>query len=166
MMVDTVGIMKNREVAACLIRIADTLEIKGESGFKVIAYRRAARVLEDLTANVADLAAEGRLREIDGIGGGIARKIEEYLATGTMRKLLEAGVGVPEGLIELLRIRNLDARTIHIAYRELGVRNLTDLKRACGDGRLAGLRGLGFRKAAVIQRGIELYEKTESRSLN
>jgi DNA polymerase (family X) len=34
--------MKNREIAALFDRIADALEIKGESGFKVVAYRKAS----------------------------------------------------------------------------------------------------------------------------
>jgi len=71
--------MKNKEIAAILARIADALEIKGETGFKVLAYRKAARILEDLTEDVEKIAQEKKLQEIPGIGSGIAKKIEEYL---------------------------------------------------------------------------------------
>jgi len=35
--------VKNEEVARLLREVGDLLELQGESGFKVIAYRRAAR---------------------------------------------------------------------------------------------------------------------------
>lgn len=155
--------MENGNVAACLIRIADALEIKGESGFKVMAYRRAARVLEDLTEDIAVVAADGRLQDIAGIGKGISQKIEEYLSTGTMRKLLEATVGVPKDLFELLGIQNLGARTIHIIYRELGIRSREELKLALEDGRVAALKGLGPKTADNIRQGLELFERAGSR---
>jgi len=157
------GNSRNREIAAGLSRIADALEIKGDSGFKVMAYRRAARVLEDLPEDIARVAIEGRLREISGIGKGIAQKIEEHLDTGTMRKLLEATAGVPEGLFDLLNIPGLGARTIHIAYRELGIRSLADLRQVISDGRLASLPGLGPKKAESIRNGIELFERAGRR---
>jgi len=40
--------VKNKELALLFNRIADALEFKGENVFKVVAYRKAARVLEDL----------------------------------------------------------------------------------------------------------------------
>ena len=47
--------MRNKELAVIFSRIGDVLEIKGETGFKVIAYRKAARILEDLTEDIEDL---------------------------------------------------------------------------------------------------------------
>jgi len=35
--------VKNQELARMLGRIADALELKGETGFRVLAYRKAAR---------------------------------------------------------------------------------------------------------------------------
>jgi len=74
--------LKNRELAGLFARIADALEIKGETGFKVVAYRKAARILEELTDDIEVISRENKLQEIPGIGGGIAKKIEEYLQTG------------------------------------------------------------------------------------
>jgi len=51
--------MKNREIADLLDRIADALEIKGESGFKVVAYRKASRILLDMTEDIENVAREG-----------------------------------------------------------------------------------------------------------
>lgn len=155
--------MKNKEIAAILARIGDALEIKGETGFKVLAYRKAARILEDLTEDVEKIARQKKLQEIPGIGSGIAKKIEEYLATGQMKKYQEALAGIPESLLDLLEIQNLGAKTLHLAYQKLGVKNLADLQRVIEDGSLAKLYGLGEKKVENIKKGIEIYEQAQQR---
>jgi DNA polymerase (family 10) len=154
---------KNKELAYIFSRIGDALELKGESSFRIIAYRKAARILEDLTEDIEVLAEKGKLREIPGVGEGIAKKIEEYLKTGKMKKYEEALSGIPEGLLELLEIQNLGARTIHLAYKELGVKDLQDLKRVIEDGSLAKLFGMGEKKVENIKKGIEIYEQAHER---
>jgi len=155
--------MKNKEIAAIFNRIADALEIKGESGFRVLAYRKAARVIEELPEAVEELAEKKKLAEIPGVGKGIAQKIEEFLQTGRMKKMEEALAEIPEGLLELLNIPNLGGKTIHLAYKELGVENLNDLKRVIEDGSLAQLYGLGEKKVENIKKGIDIYEHAQER---
>lgn len=155
--------MKNKEVAAVFSKIADALEIKGDMPFKVLAYRNAARILEDLSEDVETVTRENRLRKIAGIGSGIASKIEEYVRTGRMKKLEESLSGVPESLLELLKIQNLGAKTIHRMHEELGVRGIADLKKAIREGRLASLPGMGEKKADNIRKGIEIHEKAQER---
>ena len=154
---------KNRELAAIFTRIADALEIKGESGFKILAYRKLARILGEMSQDIAQLADAGRLEEIEGVGKGTASKIEEYLSTGDMKKFDESVAGVPDGLFELLNIQSLGAKTIHSVHKELGIKNLQDLKRAIQDGSLAKIHGLGEKKAHNIARGIEIYERAQER---
>ena len=155
--------MRNREVAAVFSRIADALEIKGEIPFKVLAYRKAARILEDLGEDIESVARERRLREIDGIGSGIASKIEEYLRTGKMKKQREALAGIPESLFELLNVQNLGAKTIHLMQEKLDVKGIADLKRVISSGALASLHGMGDKKVENIRKGVEMYERAQER---
>ncbi len=155
--------MKNKEIASIFSRIADALEIKGEMQFKVIAYKKASRILEDLTEDIETIAKEKRLQKIPGIGEGMAKKIEEYLETGRMKKYAEALSGLPEGLLELLEIQSMGAKTIHLAHKELGVKNLDDLKKVIEDGSLAKLFGMGDKRVENIKKGIEIYEKAQER---
>jgi len=155
--------MKNKELAAMFAKIADALEYKGEMPFKIIAYRKAARVLEDLTQDIELLAKEDRLREVPGIGEGIAKKIKEYLETGKMKKYEEALSGIPDGLLQLLDIQNLGPKTLALAHKELKVNNLNDLKRVIEDGSLAKLFRMGEKKVENIKKGIELFEQTRER---
>ncbi len=47
--------VQNAEVAAMFDQAAELLEIEGENQFRVRAYRRAARVIEDLPQSVKSL---------------------------------------------------------------------------------------------------------------
>lgn len=156
--------VKNKEVASLFSRIADALEIKGEVAFKVLAYRKAALILEDLAEDIEAVVRNKRLQEIPGIGSGIASKIEEFLKTGRMKKYEEAVSGVPETLLELLEIQNLGAKTVSLAHKELGIKNLADLKKVIADGSLASLHGMGKKKVENIKKGIESFEKARERT--
>jgi len=154
---------KNKELARIFNQIADALEYKGENVFRVVAYRKAAKVLDELIEDVEELNKQNRLKELPGIGEGIAKKIDEYLKTGKMQKYEEATKGIPESLLELLNIQNLGPKTLALANRNLGVKNLTDLKRVIEDGSLAKLPQMGEKKVENIKKGIELYERSHER---
>ncbi len=156
---------KNKELSALFERIADALDIKGDPAFKILAYRKAARIMADLSEDAGVLAREGRLRDIEGIGDGLARKIEEYIETGRMKKAEESSAGLPEGLLGLLDIPGLGAKTVGLAFKELKVAGLDDLKRVIADGSLAELKGMGAKKVENILKGIEIFEKGRERIL-
>lgn len=155
--------MKNKELAEIFHRIADALEFKGENVFRVIAYRKAARVLADLVENIEVLNKEGRLVELPGIGEGIAKKIDEYLTTGKMKKYKEVTKGIPDTLLDMLSIQNLGPKTLALAHKNLGVKNLSTLKKVIKDGSLSKLSQMGEKKAENIKKGIELYERSHTR---
>ena len=64
--------MNNSDVAAALTEVAELLELKNESGFRVRAYQNAARAVGALTEDVRNVAARGKLTDIKGVGSGIA----------------------------------------------------------------------------------------------
>jgi len=72
----------NKELAAIFNNIAGLLEIKGDSAFRINAYRKVARILESLPQDVFEVYATGGLKKIKGIGESSAKKIEEYLKKG------------------------------------------------------------------------------------
>jgi DNA polymerase (family 10) len=96
--------MKNREIAHLFESLANILEIQGANQFRVNAYRRVARALEELTVDVAGLVESGEITEISGIGKGTAAAISEFLETGTIEGYEEAKAKIPKGLLELLAI--------------------------------------------------------------
>ena len=156
---------KNRELAKIFDRIADFLEFKGDSIYRINAYRKAARVIKDLTEDIEEIYRQGRLKEYPGIGDKIAAKIQQYFETGTIKKYEELRREIPEELMVLLDIPNLGPKTLRLAYQQLGVRNLEDLKRVIKDGSLARLPGMGPKKVENIKRGLEIFLRGQERML-
>lgn len=150
---------KNTEIADIFDRIADALEFKGELIFKVNAYRKAARVLREYSGDISSIHPS----EIEGIGKGMAEKIEEYLKTGRIKKYEEVTKDIPDGLLELLNIPNMGPKTLQLLHKELGVNNLEDLERVIEEGKVASLPGMGEKKAENIKKGILLYKAGKER---
>ena len=88
----------NLEIASVFRELAGLTEKKKENWFNVRAYRKAAEEIEKLTAPLSQIAAEGKLREIPGVGEVIEKKITEMLETGKLEKLekLKAEVNTSE----------------------------------------------------------------------
>ena len=74
--------MNNKEIAAVFQDITRLLELKKENIFKIRAYRKVAQSIGEYPVEVAQLAREGRLREVPGAGEAIIKKIIEMVNTG------------------------------------------------------------------------------------
>ena len=155
--------MKNKELADLFGRMADILEFKGENPFKISAYRRASRILGDLTQDIEEIAESGKLRSVPGIGEGMAEKIGEYLKTGKVSKYEEVKKGVSDELIAIMDIPGMGPKTLSMLHKEKGIRNLSELEKSVEDGSLMGLPGIGEKKIENIKRGIQLLRQSKGR---
>src|SRR4030043_2337681 len=155
--------MKNKELADLFERMADILEFKGENPFKISAYRKASRILGDLTQGIEEIAEKGELKSIPGIGEGMAQKIEEYLKTGKISKFEEVRKGVSDELIAIMDIPGMGPKTLSMLHREKGISNLSQLEKAAENGALLGLFGMGEKKVENIKRGIQLLKQSKGR---
>ncbi|UCH33630.1 MAG: DNA polymerase/3'-5' exonuclease PolX [Armatimonadota bacterium] len=147
--------MTNRDTARVLEEIADLLEIKGESPFKVRAYQRAAQAIEGLSEQLSDMRGKTPFTDIPGIGASIARKIEELLDTGTCAFHQELLAEFPASLTALLGIPEIGPRKAQILHDQLGITSVDELEEAARAGRLRDLKGFGAKTEANILRGIE-----------
>ncbi|HIE06305.1 MAG TPA: DNA polymerase/3'-5' exonuclease PolX [bacterium (Candidatus Stahlbacteria)] len=154
---------KNRELAKIFNTMADALEFKGENPFKINAYRKAARILDELEIDISEYKREKDLTAIPGIGAGIAKKIIEYLGTGKIKKYQEIVKGIPPSLLELLQIQNLGPKTLALAHKRLKIKDLDDLLKVIENGSLAQLPQMGKKKVENIRKGIEVYNTSRDR---
>ncbi len=53
------GAMKNKEIASLFQKMADLLEFKDDNVFKINAYRKSARILNDLTTDIEEMVRTG-----------------------------------------------------------------------------------------------------------
>lgn len=156
------GDVTNEEVARVFDAVADLLEIKGESVYRVLSYRRAAESIRAQGRRLTDLQSEGRLKEIPGVGDAIAAKIEELLTTGRLGFYENLADEVPPGLIDVLKVGGVGPKKAARFWRELGVTNLAELEAAARDGRLRELSGMGAKSEATILKNIERLASRET----
>ncbi len=155
--------MKNKELGDLFDKMANILEFKGENPFKISAYRRASRILGDLTKDIEEIAQSGELKTVPGIGEGMAQKIEEYLKTGKISKYEEIKKGVSDELISIMDIPGMGPKTLAMIHKEKGISSLFGLEKAIEDGSLIGLPGIGEKKVENLKRGIELLKASKGR---
>jgi len=155
--------MKNKELADLFGRMADILEFKDENPFKISAYRKAARIIGDLTQDIEEIAEDGKLKDVPGIGEGMAQKIVEYLKTGKVSKFEEVRKGVSDALIAIMDIPGMGPKTLSMIHKEKGISSLSQLEKAVENGSLVGLPGIGEKKVENIKRGIQLLKQSKGR---
>ena len=159
----TAGI-SNAAVADLLERHGRLLEVAGESPFRTRAFTRAAESLRLYPERVAEVAAEGRLREIPGIGEGISGAIMQILETGSFDAHNQLTDRIPETLVELIAIPGVGAKTALRLYSDLGVDGLPALEAALVSGRVRSTKGLGARAEATMLAGIEAVQRRSGRT--
>ena len=152
--------MDSRSAAHVLSQIGALLELKGDQKFKARAYAGASRALIALdTDDLGPLLRSGELAEVPGVGPATLSVVRELVETGESSYLDELREGIPEGLLELLRVPGLGAAKVQLIHATLGVESLEDLERVAQNGQLASLPRFGKKTAEKILKGIEILRR-------
>src|ERR687886_1138785 len=106
-----VTLPRNADVAAQFDLLADLLELEGAESFRVLAYRRAATRMRETSGSIAQLALDGRAKELQGIGKTIEEKIVQIVETGTIDALAKRRGSVPDGVVQFMRLPGLGPKT-------------------------------------------------------
>ena len=155
--------MKNQEVASLLDRLGDLVEANGEDRFKVIAYHRAATSIRNSNDDIEELWRGGKLEDVQYVGSGIAKKIDEYLRTGSLRLLQDLERKVPPGVPLLMKVQGVGPRTAYKLSHDLGITSVEELKKALDSGKLDKEFGPTVLKSFAT--GIEKLQSFEKRML-
>jgi DNA polymerase (family X) len=143
--------MDNLSIARVLHEIADILEIKGENTFRIRSYRMGAESVQALAHDLVGMVGRGeKLTTLQGVGSGIAGKIEELVKSGVCAYHQELLEEVPKTLLELLKLPGLGPRGVSLVWTRLGVRSAEDLEAAISDGRFRTIPGMKEKKEARI----------------
>jgi DNA polymerase (family 10) len=150
-------------IALVLEEIGTLLDLHGESSFKVRAFQGAARAIESVADDVAQLVSRGELESVPGIGPATARVIRELVQTGTAKYYLDLRARTPSGFYGLLAVPKLGAKRIRILHEELGINSVEDLEQAARAGSIAKLKGFGGRTEEMLLEGIAYVRGTLGR---
>lgn len=159
--------MKNAEVAQLLYDIADMLEMQGVQ-FKPGAYRKAARSVETLSEDIAEVFGKGgkeKLMALPGVGESIAEKIAEFLSSGRLRYYDELKRKFPQHIVELMNVPSIGPKRIKLLHDKLGIKTVAQLEAAARAHKISQLPGFGEKSEEDILKGIGTFQKGQERML-
>ena len=140
----------NTEIADRLETFALMLELVEANPYTIRAYRRAAETIRGAPVPVADLVRSNRVRQLRGIGDGIAARLSELIETGQIAELAELERELSPDLVGLGRYLGLGARRSIELARALDVRTADELREAAASGRLRAVPGIGAKTEALL----------------
>ncbi|MEJ2672426.1 MAG: DNA polymerase/3'-5' exonuclease PolX [Deltaproteobacteria bacterium] len=154
----------NHDIAEIFDQVADLLEIEEANPFRVRAYRNAARVVDGMSQNLADLVErEANLSAFAGIGKDLAGKIKEIVNTGSLQLLRELEARTPPELSEMMQIAGLGPKRVHLLHKKLGIKTPEDLREAARTGKIQEIKGFGEKIAEQILEGVGQITEEEKR---
>jgi DNA polymerase (family 10) len=135
--------MSNAQIAAAFEELADLYELDGAVQYRVIAYRTAAKSVRDASVSVMQLARDGRVTELSGIGKTLEEKLRALDETGDIPAAQRLRGKFPGGLISIMHLPGFGPKRARRLHDELGIDSLDALRAACERHELRGLRGFG-----------------------
>jgi len=143
--------MNRKELAEMLEYAADLMEVLGEGEFRAQAYRRAARNLEKIEADLEALALQ-QFKNVAGVGPGLAPMLTEIVVSGEFPYLAELEARVPPGVLELFGVQGLGPKRIRALW-ENSIDSLEELVRSAESGKIRNLPGFGAKSEATLLEG-------------
>ena len=159
------GRLTNGDLARIFHDIGDMLEVKGELGFKTVAYHRAADAIGRSAIDLVAAYRAGETPRVPGVGAAISDKILELATTGRMAYYERLRAEIPPTLVEIMHIPGVGPKTVKQLHEQLGIESLEDLKGAAEAGNLRDLRGMSSRTEQLVLEGIARLEANPRRML-
>lgn len=157
--------VSNEKIIKILKELSIFYEIENIE-FKSRAIEKAIHNLEALERNLAEIYRQkglSGLKEIPGIGEGIARRIEEILINGSLKEYEEYKKKIPIDVDNLTKIEGVGPKTIAALWKSLKIKNIEDLEKAAKEHRICHLPRFGEKSEQKILKGIEFYKQTGQR---
>src|SRR5215212_9436300 len=110
----------NQQLADLFHSLAALMELRDDNVFKVIAFQKVGRIIRESNIDFKKCMEEGKLCDIEGIGKGSQQIIEEFIQTGKSTVFEEISSSVPAGLVPLMSIEGMGAKTVNMLWKERG----------------------------------------------
>ena len=158
--------MDNREVAKILHETAQLLEIDGAIIGRYRSYEKVAELLNSLSERIEELAKDDKkLKELPGVGDGMAEHIREILRTGDYslrQKLLKK---YPPTILNLLDLQSLGPKKAALLWKKFKVATVEGVEQLAREGKLRELEGFGEKSEQNILKATDLFKRSSGRFL-
>src|SRR5947209_9471189 len=134
---------RNDRLAEQFELLGDLMELEGADSFRIGAYRKAAARIRETPASVAQLALDGKAKQLQDIGKTIEAKIVEVVEDGEIHALTKRKAEVPAEVATFMRLPGLGPKTARRIWKELGITTAAALKAAAEAQQLRGHAGIG-----------------------
>jgi len=159
---EAVSKLTKDDIARILHEMGTYLELRGDSMFRVNAYRHAAQIVQQLNDDLEELIDRGQLVNVPGIGTTLHEFITSLVRTGSHPTYDQLRQQFPASLFEMLRIPGLGAKKVKALF-EAGIATLEQLKLACEQGSVAQMRGFGAKTQEKILQGLAYIHEVGNR---
>ncbi|MCX6296596.1 MAG: PHP domain-containing protein, partial [Bacteroidetes bacterium] len=149
--------MTTEEIAHALKLTAQLMELHDENPFKIKSLANVAYKLDKTDIDLHGMPLS-EIEKIEGIGKGIAAKINELLITGNLKELSALFDRTPLGVIEMLKIKGIGPKKVGQLWRELEIESIGELLYACNENRLITLKGFGAKTQEQVKKQIEFFQ--------
>ena len=151
--------MENREVAKILRETAHLLEIDGAIIGRYRSYEKVADLLGSMHERIEDIAKDpSQLKELPGIGEGMAAHIREILDTGDYslrKKLLKK---YPPTLLDLLDLQSLGPKKVAFLWSHFKVSTVEGVEKLAREAKLRDLPGFGEKSEQNILKAAQQFK--------
>lgn len=137
------------------------MELEGADGFRISAYRKAAARIRETPTSVAQLALDGKAKQLQDIGKTIEAKIVEVVDDGEIHALTKRKAEVPAEVATFMRLPGLGPKTARRIWQELGITTAAGLKAAAETQQLRGHAGIGAGTEEKIAAALAKPKATE-----
>ncbi|HRV60190.1 MAG: DNA polymerase/3'-5' exonuclease PolX [Solirubrobacterales bacterium] len=150
--------MTNAQIAEALEELAVLYQLDGADQYRVLAYTNSARTIKNEGRSVEEMARNGTITELPGVGKTLEEKILALVETGEIPAAAKLKEKIPVGLLEISRIPGLGPKTVRRLHDELDVTGPEDLRAAAEAQKVRELKGLGPKVEEKILAGLDKLE--------
>src|SRR3954462_13211186 len=133
---------RNDQLAEQFELLGDLMELEGADSFRINAYRNAAARIRETPTSVAQLALDGKAKQLQGIGKTIEAKIVEVVDDGEIHALTKRKADVPAEIATFMRLPGLGPKTARRIWKELVITSVQALQSAAEAQQLRGHAGI------------------------
>ncbi len=171
MTVNQIQTYSNKQIARLLREVAAAYSIDDEvkHHYQIIAYERAADIIENATSEFKDLWKEDKLIEVGGIGASMASYIDELFKTGRVLHFEEIKKGIPPAVYPLINIPHMGPKNAYKLVNAFKFHNpdtvIEDLHSEAKKGTIANVPTFGEKSQSIIMEAINEYKMGKSKNV-